>query len=112
MSIITLSPTAVDRIKHLLDIDKDHHKALRVSVSTKGCSGMAYEVGYANEPEAGDETIEQDGVTVYVAATAIMFLIGSKMDYVEEKFRSGFEFTNPNGSRSVRLWRILLCRSG
>jgi len=96
MSILNLTEVAVDRLKHLLAQDKVAHKALRVSVSTKGCSGLAYEVNYANAPEAGDEVVEQDGVTVYVAATAIMFLIGSEMDYVEEKFKSGFEFRNPN----------------
>lgn len=96
MNILTITPAAAERIKQALAKAKEPHKGLRVSVNTKGCSGLAYTVDYADAPKPGDETVEQHGVTLFVDAKAMMFIIGSEMDYVEDKFKSGFEFRNPN----------------
>jgi iron-sulfur cluster assembly protein len=92
--IIRLTDAAMNRAKELLA-----NKAvagLRIAISTKGCSGMAYEIDFTAEPVQGDEVVQQDGVTVFVDPKAVMFILGSEMDYTEDKFYSGFTFSNPN----------------
>jgi iron-sulfur cluster assembly protein len=75
----------------------DHHvKGLRVGISTRGCSGMSYVVEYAEEPRQFEEVIEEKGVRIFIDPAATMFLIGSQMDYQEDRFQSGFTFSNPN----------------
>ena len=69
---------------------------LRVGVRTTGCSGNSYFIQYATEQKPFEEVIEVDGVKVLVEPTAVMFLIGSVMDYKEERLFSGFVFDNPN----------------
>lgn len=69
---------------------------LRVGVRTTGCSGNSYFIQYATEKKPFEEEIEVDGVKVLVEPTAVMFLIGSVMDYKEDRLFSGFVFENPN----------------
>jgi iron-sulfur cluster assembly protein len=69
---------------------------IRIGVKSKGCSGMSYSVEYADAQGKFDEVIEAEGVRIFVDPTAIMFVIGSEMDYVEDKLQSGFVFKNPN----------------
>jgi iron-sulfur cluster assembly protein len=92
--IIRLTDAAMHRAKALLD-GKDA-TGLRVAITTRGCSGMAYDVDFASAPAQGDEVIQQDGVTVYVDPKAVMYILGSEMDYQEDRFFSGFLFRNPN----------------
>ena len=92
--IIRLTDAAMTRAKALLAGKED--MGLRVAITTRGCSGMAYDVDFAVEPTQGDEVIRQDGITVYVDPKAVMYILGSEMDYEEDKFFSGFIFRNPN----------------
>jgi iron-sulfur cluster assembly protein len=69
---------------------------LRVGLRTAGCSGMAYTMEFAVEKGKYDEVVEDKGVTIYIDPKALMFLIGTTMDYVDEKLQSGFVFNNPN----------------
>ncbi len=69
---------------------------LRVGIRTGGCSGMAYTMEFAAEKQPLDEVVEDKGVTVLIDNKALMYLIGSEMDYVEDKLQSGFVFNNPN----------------
>ena len=69
---------------------------LRVGVRTQGCSGMSYFVEYAEEQKPLEDVVEDKGVKIFIDPMAIMFLVGSTMDFVEDKFNSGFVFTNPN----------------
>ncbi len=69
---------------------------LRVGISTRGCSGLAYVVEYATEQRQFEEVIEQDGLRIFIDPAATMFLIGSEMDYQEGQFQTGFTFNNPN----------------
>lgn len=94
--MVTLTERAVDRVKHLISQSDDPVMGLRIGVSSRGCSGLSYSVEYANEPKAFEEVIEQDGVKVLIDPAAVMFLIGSQVDYEESQFSSGFTFTNPN----------------
>jgi len=65
-------------------------------VRTAGCSGLAYTMEFVSEKAKFDEVVEDKGVTVLIDAKAVMFLIGSEMDYVDDKIQAGFVFRNPN----------------
>ena len=93
---LTLSPSAVERIRALMERADKPVLGIRVGVSNKGCSGHSYVVEYATDARPLEEVVEQDGARVYVDPLALMFIIGSKMDYVEGKIQSGFTFENPN----------------
>jgi iron-sulfur cluster assembly protein len=93
---ITITPAAVERVKHLLAQRSEPAAGIRIGVKARGCSGYSYAVEYADKKMQFDEEIEADGATVFIDPAAVMFLIGSEMDYVEDKFQTGFTFTNPN----------------
>lgn len=94
--MITLTDAAADRVRRLMDRSEKPVLGLRVGINTRGCSGLSYEVEYAEEQKKFEEVVEDKGVRIFIDPTAIMFLIGSEMDYVEDKFQSGFVFRNPN----------------
>ncbi len=94
--VITLTDAAADRVRELVGRATEPVAGLRVGLSTRGCSGMSYVVEYAEDKRKFEEVIEDKGVRVFVDAAAVMFLIGSVMDYQEGKFQSGFTFNNPN----------------
>jgi iron-sulfur cluster assembly protein len=71
-------------------------KLLRISVNTRGCSGMSYEMDWVETPGPQDETVKSHGLTVLVDRKATLFLIGTTMDYKEDKLTRGFTFENPN----------------
>jgi iron-sulfur cluster assembly protein len=71
-------------------------KLLRITVSTKGCSGMSYEMGWVEAPGPQDEIVTSHGLTVLVDRKASLFLIGTTMDYKVDKLTAGFTFENPN----------------
>lgn len=93
---ITISDVAVDRIKALIDKRSKITLGIRVSVKSGGCSGKTYAIEYAEESRPFEEIVEKDGVKVFVDPKALMYVIGSEMDFIEEKFKSGFVFKNPN----------------
>lgn len=93
---LTLTPAAVARIKTLMERAEKPVLGIRVGVTNKGCSGHSYQVEYATEARPLEEVVEQDGARVFIDPLALMFIIGSKMDFVEGKIQSGFTFENPN----------------
>jgi len=95
-NLITLTDAAANRVKELMSRSDEPVLGLRVGVSTKGCSGMSYVVEYAKEQRKLEDVVEDKGVKIFIEPTAVMFLLGSEMDYVEDKFQSGFVFSNPN----------------
>jgi iron-sulfur cluster assembly protein len=78
--------------------DKKNAIGVRVSVKSGGCAGMSYVMEYSKEVNPNDELIEDKGVKVYIASAAVMYLLGTEMDYKKEKFSSQFVFKNPNES--------------
>ena len=94
--VITMTDAAVERVRFLLSKQNDRQGTLRIGVKARGCSGMSYHIEFAAEPNPHDEMVETDGVTVYVDPQATLYLLGSQMDYVEDKLQSGFVFNNPN----------------
>jgi len=95
-SIITLTDAAAARVKELMARSDSPVQGLRVGVNTRGCSGLSYVVEYAREQKKFEDVVEDKGVRIFIDPTAVMFLLGSEMDYVEDKFHSGFVFNNPN----------------
>lgn len=94
--IITLTDAAAARVKQLLERSGKPVAGLRVGVAAKGCSGMSYSVDYADERRPHEEIVEEKGVRLFIDPYAVMFVLGSEMDYVEDKLQSGFVFKNPN----------------
>ncbi|MBB2961673.1 Fe-S cluster assembly scaffold SufA [Methylobacterium sp. R2-1] len=94
--VITLTDRAADRIKAIM-ADADRPIAgLRVGVKNGGCAGMSYTMEYAEERKAGEDVIEDRGVTVFIDPKAVLFLLGTEMDFQTTKLSSQFVFNNPN----------------
>ncbi len=93
---IAISDAAATRIQHLLTQRGKESLGIRVGVKKGGCSGLAYVIEYADDVQPFEEVIEDKGVKVIIDPKAIMYLIGTTMDYKEEKLKSGFLFVNPN----------------
>ena len=94
--IITLSDKAAERIKQIMSAAKDGSIGVRVGVKRGGCAGMSYIMEYINKPNPNDEIIEDKGVKVFIDSAAVMYLLGTEMDYKKEDFSSNFVFKNPN----------------
>ena len=94
--IIKLSDNAVSRIKEIMSGVQKDLVGVRVSVKSGGCAGMSYVMEYSKEINPNDEVIEDKGVKVFIDAGAIMYLLGTEMDYKTEEFSSSFVFKNPN----------------
>ena len=94
--IIKLSDNAAKRIKQIMSKAENSAIGVRVGVKSGGCAGMSYVMEYANEIKHNEEIIEEKGVKVFIDPKAIMYLLGTEMDYKKEKFSSQFIFKNPN----------------
>lgn len=95
-SAIKITDAAAERVKHLLSQRGKPSVGIRVGVRKGGCSGLAYTIEYADDIQKFEEVVEEKGVMVLIDPKATMYLIGSTMDFVEEKLKSGFVFVNPN----------------
>ena len=95
-NIITITDKAAERVKYLIEKGDKNVLGLRIGVKSSGCSGFKYSVEYAVEAKEFEETISSKGVTIFIDPAAVMFLVGSEMDWNESKFSSGFDFKNPN----------------
>ena len=95
--ILTFSEKAKIRLKEIMST-KNHKDTLglRISVTSGGCAGMTYKMDYVQKKKDGDEMINVNGINVFIDPAAIMYLLGTKMDYREDKFTSSFVFNNPN----------------
>ena len=94
--IIKLSNNAASRIKEIMANAEKDSIGVRVSVKSGGCAGMSYVMEYTNKLNPNDEVIEDKGVKVFVDSAAIMYLLGTEMDYNIEELSSSFVFNNPN----------------
>ena len=91
-----ITPAAAERVKQLVSARQKPTAGLRLAINSRGCSGLSYVLEYTDQPDPHAETIQVDGVNIYIDPKAIMFLIGTEMDYIEEDLESGFVFRNPN----------------
>ena len=94
--IITLSDNAAARIKEIMSQDQQNSIGVRVGVKSGGCAGMSYIMEYTKEINPNDEVIEDKGVKVFIDSAAVIYLLGTEMDYKKDKFSSQFIFKNPN----------------
>ncbi len=94
--VIKLSDNAVSRIKEIMSKADNSAIGVRVGVKSGGCAGMSYVMEYAKEVKKNEEVIEDKGVKVFIDPNAIMYLLGTEMDYKKEEFSSQFVFKNPN----------------
>ena len=94
--VIKLSDKAVSRIKEIMSQAKNSPIGVRVGVKSGGCAGMSYIMEYAQDIKPNEEVIEDKGVKVLIDPKAIMYLLGTEMDYKKENFSSQFVFKNPN----------------
>ena len=94
--VIKLSDNAANRIKEIMSKAENTAIGVRVGVKSGGCAGMSYMMEYAKEVKKNEEVIEDKGVKVFIDANAVMYLLGTEMDYKKDKFSSQFVFKNPN----------------
>jgi iron-sulfur cluster assembly protein len=93
--LVSLTDAAAARVREILD-RKPEASALRVGVKNGGCAGSEYVVEYAEGPAPLDEVVEDKGVTILVEPKAVLFLVGSEIDYVVSDLSAKFVFNNPN----------------
>jgi iron-sulfur cluster assembly protein len=94
--VMTLTEAAAARVRDILAKADPSVAGIRVGVTKGGCAGMSYKVDYATEIKPGDEVVEDKGVKVIVDPTAILFLLGTEMDYKMDRLSAQFVFNNPN----------------
>jgi iron-sulfur cluster assembly protein len=93
---MTVTDEAAKRIQALMAKRGKPSAGIRIGVRSRGCSGLTYTLEYADEKNKFDEVVQDKGITILIDPKATMFIIGTEMDYVEDKLQSGFTFRNPN----------------
>jgi iron-sulfur cluster assembly protein len=91
-----LSDAAAARIKDIMDKADGRYQGIRVGVVNGGCAGMSYTMDYAEAAQPLEEIVEDKGVKIFIDPKAILFLIGTEMDFVRDKLAARFVFNNPN----------------
>lgn len=94
--MITLTPTAINKVKEILDMQDPKPAGLRIAVVGGGCSGFTYSMAFESNPGLLDKTYDFDGLKVFIDQASILYLDGASVDYVETLEGSGFKFDNPN----------------
>ena len=93
---VTLTEAAAERVREILDNAETDYIGLRIGVKNGGCAGQEYTFAYATEVAPLDEVVEDKGVTILIEPKAVLFLIGTEIDYEVTKLASKFVFRNPN----------------
>ena len=94
--IVRLTEAAATRISEIMADSEGRYEGVRVGVTNGGCAGMSYIMDYAEVAEPLDEVVEDKGVSIFVDPKAVMFLLGTEMDFKKDKLASRFVFLNPN----------------
>ena len=95
-TVMSMTDAAAERVKAITSSKGEDALGLRVGIKKGGCAGMEYTIDLATEANPNEDMIEKDGARVLVAPEAVLFLLGTEMDYEETVLRSGFTFRNPN----------------
>jgi len=93
---VKLTEAAAQRIREIMAGARGQYLGVRVGVTNGGCAGMSYTMDYASEAKPFEEVMEDKGVKVFIDPKAILFLIGTELDFVREKLGARFVFNNPN----------------
>ena len=94
--VIKVSANAAERIKEIMSKAEDKAIGVRVGVKSGGCAGMSYVMEYTKVANPNDEVIEDKGIKLFIDPSAVMYLLGTEMDYKKDEFSSSFVFKNPN----------------
>ncbi len=94
--IMTMTDAAAQRVRAIVDSSGPDAQGVRVGIKKGGCAGMEYTIELVTAPNARDDLIERDGAKVWVDPAAVLYLLGTEMDFETTKLRSGFTFSNPN----------------
>jgi iron-sulfur cluster assembly accessory protein len=94
--MVTLTETAVVKVKEILDSQEPKPNGLRIAVVGGGCSGFSYSMAFENTPNMLDKTYSYEGLKVFIDQASLLYLDGAEVDYVETLEGSGFKFNNPN----------------
>lgn len=94
--VVTLTDRAAARVREIMANAEETYIGVRIGVKNGGCAGMEYEMSYAAEAKPHEEVVEENGVRVLIDPKAILFLIGTEIDFVAEKLSQRFVFNNPN----------------
>ena len=94
--LLSLTPNAIKHLKSILEDSPESNKAVKLGVKNGGCAGMAYTMDYIDEVGDTDEYIDIEGIKLVIDPKAILFLLGTEMDYQKSTLNSGFIFNNPN----------------
>ncbi len=95
-ALVSLSERARERMRHLLDTQGDGAAGIKLGVKSTGCSGYSYLMDFAKEIGPADEVVDSEGVKVVVDPNAVMYVLGTEIDWVEDKMGAQFVFNNPN----------------
>ena len=95
-AVMTLTDAAADRVRAIVDNAGGDAKGIRVGIKKGGCAGMEYAIDLVTEANAKDDLVERNGARIWVAPEAVLYLLGTEMDFEVTKLRSGFTFHNPN----------------
>ncbi len=93
---LQLTEQAITKVKEIISQQDPKPAGLRVGVVGGGCSGFSYQMNFVNESNGFDQVLEYDGLKVFVDQTSLMYLDGTRVDYVEGLEGAGFKFENPN----------------
>lgn len=93
--MIQLTPTAIGKVKEILDAQEPAPAGLRIAVVGGGCSGFSYSMAFENTPGLLDKTYDFEGLKVFIDQASMLYLDGAQVDYVETMEGSGFKFNNP-----------------
>ncbi len=97
---VRLSEAAATRLREIMENAEGRYAGVRVGVSNGGCAGMSYTMDYAEAAGPLDEVLEDQGVRIFIDPKAILFLLGTEMDFVRDKLAARFVFNNPNQTAS------------
>ncbi|MHA7970980.1 Fe-S cluster assembly scaffold SufA [Rhizobium terricola] len=94
--VMTMTDAAAARVRAIIENSGPDARGVRVGIKKGGCAGMEYTIDLVTEPNPKDDLIERDGASVWVDPAAVLYLLGTQMDFETTKLRSGFTFSNPN----------------
>ncbi|HBF32576.1 Fe-S cluster assembly scaffold SufA [Rhizobium sp.] len=95
-AVMTMTEAAANRVKEIVENSGPDAKGIRVGIKKGGCAGMEYTIDLVREPHAKDDLIEHDGAKVWLEPAAVLYLLGTQIDFETTTLRSGFTFHNPN----------------